>query len=169
MLNAIANRYSCRAYSDKPVEDALIEQIVTAGLRAPSAVNRRPWHIVVVTDADLRAQLAQVHPYAGFCAQAPVIFVVGAEPAPTDDAWIEDCSALVENMLLQATEFGLAACWVGLRGSDRSGFETEIRAREILGIPSTIRLLAQVPCGYAAEPGVTRPAGPMQNVHRNGW
>ena len=169
MLDAIAKRYSCRAYSDEPVDDALIEEIVTAGLRAPSAVNRRPWHIVVVTDADLRARLAQVHSYAGFCAQAPVVFVIGAAPAPTDDAWIEDCSALVENMLLQAAELGLATCWVGLRGNDTMGYETETRARKVLGIPDGIRLLAQIPCGYAAESGQTKPAGPMENVHRNGW
>jgi nitroreductase len=169
MIDAIAKRYSCRAYKDEPIDEDVIEEIVTAGMRAPSAVNRRPWHIIVVTDAELREQLAAVHPYAGFCGQAPVVFVIAAEPAEADDAWIEDCSALVENMLLQAAEFDLATCWVGLRGNDELGYDAEDRARAILGIPEGIRLLAQVPCGHPATPGQCKPPGPMANVHRNGW
>ena len=49
-LNNIAKRYSCRDYADTPPTDGQIEAIVKAALAAPSAINRQPWHIIVVRD-----------------------------------------------------------------------------------------------------------------------
>ena len=54
-LENIATRTSVRSYLNKPVEAAQIEQLLRAGMAAPSAVNKQPWHFVVVTD---KAQLA---------------------------------------------------------------------------------------------------------------
>ena len=36
VANAILNRKSVRSYSDKPVEDKIIKEILTAGMMAPS-------------------------------------------------------------------------------------------------------------------------------------
>ena len=50
VLENIATRVSVRSYLDKPVDDATIEKLLRAGMAAPSAVNKQPWHFVVVTD-----------------------------------------------------------------------------------------------------------------------
>lgn len=169
MLEAIARRCSCRKYADRPVPDDAVEEIVQAGMRAPSAMNVRPWHIVVVRDDMLRQQLAGVHDYAGFCADSPVVLVVCGEGTREDDSWIEACSALVQNMLLQATELGLDTCWVGIRGNDHAGYEYEAAVRSILGIPDDIRVLAQISCGYAAEPVTPKAPASMEKVHHDTW
>ena len=44
----IMNRISVRAYQDKPVEKALIEEILTLAVRAPSWANSQPWELAVV-------------------------------------------------------------------------------------------------------------------------
>lgn len=49
MLNAVKNRRSIRKYQNKPVERELIEQILQAGILAPSSKNRQPWRFIVVT------------------------------------------------------------------------------------------------------------------------
>ena len=47
MNDTIHNRKSIRKYLDKPVSEDLIEQIIDAARRAPSAKNRQPWQYIV--------------------------------------------------------------------------------------------------------------------------
>ncbi|MDE7210328.1 MAG: nitroreductase family protein [Lachnospiraceae bacterium] len=49
MIQAIAERRSIRRYTDKDVPRRMIEEIIQAGILAPSAKNRQPWKFVVVT------------------------------------------------------------------------------------------------------------------------
>jgi nitroreductase len=48
-MDAIHKRRSIRKFSDKPIAREVIEQIIQAGINAPSAKNRQPWRFVVVT------------------------------------------------------------------------------------------------------------------------
>ena len=50
VLENIATRVSVRTYLDKSVDGATIEKLLRAGMAAPSAMNKQPWHFVVVTD-----------------------------------------------------------------------------------------------------------------------
>ena len=58
VLGAIRSRRSIRRYADQPVERALIETILGAATRAPSAHNRQPWRFAVVTSPKAKARLA---------------------------------------------------------------------------------------------------------------
>lgn len=169
MLKAIAERYSCRSYTDAPVSEEAVTEIVRAGMRAPSGMNVRPWHIIVVRDPDLRAQLAQVHQYSGFCAQSPVVFAVCGDAQASSHWWQEDCAAAIQNMLMQATDLGLGTCWIGIRGGEERGYEREDAVRKVLEVPDHIRILALISCGHPASPGTPKPAGPMEQVHYDGW
>jgi len=50
VLNAIRDRFSCRDFSPEPLAEDQIKELVDSALASPSAVNRQPWHIIVVTD-----------------------------------------------------------------------------------------------------------------------
>ena len=50
VYNNIMTRASVRKYQDKAVESEKIEKLLRAGMAAPSAVNKQPWHFIVVTD-----------------------------------------------------------------------------------------------------------------------
>ena len=50
VLKTIANRYSCRDFSETQLTKEQIENLVNAALASPSALNLQPWHIIVVTD-----------------------------------------------------------------------------------------------------------------------
>ena len=58
VANAILNRKSVRSYSDKPVEDKIIKEILTAGMMAPSWVNVQPWHFIVVKNQAVKDKLS---------------------------------------------------------------------------------------------------------------
>jgi nitroreductase len=49
----VLGRRSIRGYLDKPVPRALIEEILTLAMRAPSSMNTQPWHFHVVTGEPL--------------------------------------------------------------------------------------------------------------------
>ena len=49
-IKTIMERFSCRDFADSPLTDEQIKAIANAALASPSAVNRQPWHVIVITD-----------------------------------------------------------------------------------------------------------------------
>ena len=48
----LSQRYSCRDYSDRPVDRRLLGEILEAARLAPSACNRQPWRFIVIDRPD---------------------------------------------------------------------------------------------------------------------
>ena len=55
-INNIMTRTSIRQYTDEPVSKADIETMLRAGMAAPTAVNRQPWHFVVINSKEMTTQ-----------------------------------------------------------------------------------------------------------------
>lgn len=117
VLDNILARTSIRAYQDRPVEQDKIEKLLRAGMAAPSAVDKRPWHFIVVTDRQVLQGLSQANPNAGMAAKAPLAIVVCGDKTKAltrvPDYWVQDVSAATENILLAAQAMGLGAVWTG--------------------------------------------------------
>ncbi len=47
---AIRSRRSVRDFTDQPVEEKLIADVIDAAVQAPNAMNRQEWCFVAVTD-----------------------------------------------------------------------------------------------------------------------
>ena len=56
-LKTIAERYSCRDFTGAPLAEAEVKALVDAALAAPSAMNRQPWRVIVITDKALIDEL----------------------------------------------------------------------------------------------------------------
>lgn len=67
----IMSRTSVRSYADRPVEKEKIEKMLHAGMAAPTAMNRQPWHFIVVDDRALLDAIAEATPNAGMAKKAP--------------------------------------------------------------------------------------------------
>ena len=117
VLDNILARTSIRSYQDRPVEQDKIETLLRAGMAAPSAVDKRPWHFIVVTDKQVLNGLAQANPNAGMAARAPLAIVVCGDKTKAltrvPDYWVQDASAATQNILLAAQGMGLGAVWTG--------------------------------------------------------
>jgi len=59
---AVATRFSCRAFLDKPVPQAVVRDILEAAARAPSGGNLQPWRIHALAGGRLEALKAQLRP-----------------------------------------------------------------------------------------------------------
>ena len=114
MLEVIKTRRACRSFSNREVEESKIKEIVEAGLLAPSGMNRQTPVIIVIKDKKVRDELMNLNknimgrdmdPFYG----APVILLVIAHK---EGLSMLDGAATIENMLLEATNQGLASCWI---------------------------------------------------------
>ena len=148
VLDNILARTSIRSYQDRPVEQDKIEKMLRAGMAAPSAVDKRPWHFVVVTDKQLLNGLAEANPNAGMAARAPLAIVVCGDKTKAltrvPDYWVQDVAAATENILLAAQGMGLGAVWTGT-------FPNEGRVQgvtRVLNLPEHIIPFCTIVIGY---------------------
>jgi nitroreductase len=143
-------RTSIRQYTNEPVSKADIETMLRAGMAAPTAVNKQPWHFVVVTDkAKLKALSGGRGRMLEQCAVAIVVCgdMEKAMPGKAKEYWIQDCSAATENILLAANALGLGAVWTGLYPN----MERVDAVSEVLSLTDNIIPLCTVVIGHPAE------------------
>ena len=60
-LEAIFTRRSVRKFTDKPIEEEKLRQILEAAMSGPSCVNARDWAFVAVTEKEKLRQMAQAN------------------------------------------------------------------------------------------------------------
>ena len=147
VFEAIQRRYSCRSYQEKNIEQEKLDKLLEAARLAPSAKNTQDWRFVIVTDKQIKAQVAattnrpEVFVKAGAiivaCSNSDYVMQCGQAIGPID------VSIALEHICLQATELGLATCWIG-------SFITE-KVRTILSIPGDINIVELMAVGYPAD------------------
>ncbi|MBQ6490176.1 MAG: nitroreductase [Solobacterium sp.] len=116
ILQNIISRRSCKKYRSDPVDPALIEQIVEAGLYAASSNGKQAAIILAVTDKETRDLLSRLNakydqkkrpdPFYN----APAVLVVLAPKA--SGAKVYDGSLVMGNLMLAAHSLGVDSCWI---------------------------------------------------------
>jgi nitroreductase len=154
-LELFNTRQSVRNYTSQQVDEEVIERCIEAARLAPSACNSQPWKFIVVTDTEIRQQLAPmlVTPPLGmnkFAAEAPVLVVVVREkPNLTskigellrDKTYtLMDVGMATLQFCLQATAEGLGTCIMG--------WFNEKQVKKLLNIPSSKRAELVISMGY---------------------
>lgn len=151
-LAMIQKRRSIRKYQKKSVEPEIIDQLVEAGLRAPSSRDLNPWEFIVVDEPGLLEKLSVCKPHgASFLRNAPLGIVVCAD-SNRSDVWIEDTAVAITMIQLLAESIGLGSCWIQIRERMRDKSKTAGEyVREILQIPVHLKVEAIIAIGYPAE------------------
>ena len=104
-----------------------LQMMLEAARKAPSACNKQPWRIAVVTDEALRLRIVADGLLPGiampWAATAPVLLALGIKRTPLThrlapklsgiDYALIDAGIAGEHLVLQATELGLGTCWIG--------------------------------------------------------
>ena len=57
IMEAIEGRRSIRKYKDQQISREALDAILRAGMLAPSASNKQPWHFIAIQDQALIAEL----------------------------------------------------------------------------------------------------------------
>ncbi|MGD2034272.1 MAG: nitroreductase family protein [Bacteroidales bacterium] len=167
VLEAIFTRRSIRRYSDKEIDTKIVDKIIHAGMYAPSAVNKQPWHFIVFEKEETCRAIMEVHRSSSMLSEAnKSILVCVDENLQHDEGYgLLDCSAATENMLLAAHALGLGACWIGIfpRKNRMDGVKT------IFNLPDHVLPLAIVSLGYPAETKDTPDRIKPDRIHYEHW
>jgi len=169
-LDVIARRYTCRAFSGKPVPDDVVDAILTAGLHAPSANNRQPWRLIAIRDRALIeaiddagvAAIKASDPGAyertmgrgGKMLYGTPFMVVIAEQVMDSPYPDLDCGIVASHLVLAAASLGVDSCIAGMPRAAFAG-EADAALAERIGMPDGFRFSLSVLFGYAA--GEARP------------
>ena len=165
VLQNILQRKSVRSYrSDMPVEKEKVENLLRAGMAAPSGKDKRPWEFIVVDERELLDSLAAHLPYAKMLTSAPMAIVVCGDETKSD-YWYLDCSAAAENMLLAAEAQGLGAVWTATYPY-RERMEVVSR---FLHTPSQVKSLCVIPVGYPMGGQEPKDKWDDSRIHYNKW
>ena len=163
VLQTISSRRSHRAYKKEQLTEDVLSAILKAGLEAPSARNRQPWHFSVVQNEKL---IQEVHDEAAknrtaatgsprfkdpefqiFYHAPTVIFIF----ADKEFYWSHvDSGIAVENMALAAEGLGVGSVILGLPLPAFQGDKADdLRSR--LGCPEGYDFVVALALGYAAD------------------
>jgi nitroreductase len=186
-----------RAFTEQPVDPAVLDGLLDLARRAPSAGNSQGTDVLVLDrsestarywDLTLPRERRDHFGWPGLLG-APVLVVVWVSPtvyvtryAEPDKAatdlgagleawpvpyWFIDGGMVVDQLLLAVTDAGLGACFFGL-------FEHEAAVRTAFGVPDEWRAIGTVALGHPAPDrrgqSADRPRRPLSDlVHRGQW
>lgn len=172
-IQAIQTRRSVRVYEEKPVEEALLEEILSAALYAPSWKNTQTADYIVVISPEMKAKLMEcLPPYnAKTIATAPIVIVMtarknrcgyerdGSFTTQKGDRWeMFDGGIACQTLCLSAWEKGLGTCIMGIYDEEK--------LPALLDLPEDRYITALVSLGYPAETPVCPRRKPLEEKVR---
>ncbi len=164
-LQTILNRKSVRVYTDKEIAPGIMEQLLRAGMAAPSSKDRRPWHFIVISDKNLLESLGSQLKNASCLKDANKAIVVCGDDELSDNCWFLDCSAATQNILIAAEALGLGAVWTAVYPyNDRA----EI-VNNTFNLKKNIRPFTIIPLGYPLEESEAKDKFDESRIHYDKW
>lgn len=183
----VMSRRSVRSYLNKEIPREVLEEIVEAGVHAPSATNLQPWYFVIINSEEQRKKFAAVmsrvadavegnlrerfakHPQI---VNSTLHFLRSLGGAPTcvlafcykpdypyaKEIVLQSVAAAIENMLLASVDHGVSGCWMTAPIEAMVGDEL----RDTFA-PGKGQLVAAVTLGY---PAGELPAAPPRKEGR---
>ena len=168
VFEAIRTRRSVRRFRNQAVEDDKIQTILDSVRQSPSWANLQCWRFIVVKDRSVREKISELSYVESFfaplsykanparkgLAEAPVILVACADPSQSGSLWgqpyyMADIGIAAQTLMLSAQGLGLGTVFVGV-------FDEE-QLRNLLNVPSTIRIVGLFPLGYPLEEKASGP------------
>lgn len=147
------NRFSCKKFSDKKVENDVLEKILEAGRVAPTAKNLQEQHIYVAQSQKALGEIDKVTPCRY---NAGTVLVVAFDknnvftyPGGKRDSGVEDATIVATHLTLAAYNEGVDSCWINF-------FDPDLLAKG-LGLPENEEILMLLDLGYKAEGGDALP------------
>ncbi|WP_054740895.1 nitroreductase family protein [Cellulosilyticum ruminicola] len=163
IIENILTRRSVRVFSEKDIAREDLEQILKAGLYAPSGMNRQTWQFTAIVNREKIQKLAKLIEVklsrAGYNFYNPSVIVLVSNEKTS--GWAkEDTACALENMFLAAHSLEIGSVWINQLKDICD--EPEVRAYlNEVGVPEEHNVYGIAALGYAAKE-------PNQNVVKKG-
>lgn len=165
VVETIMTRRSVRQYKPQAVEREKMQTIVECGINAPNAMNKQPWEVRVVDNADYINGVTELYKKANPKASedpafknmfrnAPTVVFIGHDTKSESSPF--DCGLLAENMMISAWSMGIGSCCLG---SPARFMKTPEAAEYLqkLGFSEGYELLYCIGFGYPDEAPAAKP------------
>lgn len=146
ILEAVASRHSVRSYLDRKVPMDDVRTVLEAGNLAPTGRNTQNLLLVGLVDEAKRKEILSFLGGGKEYYGAPVL--VFALEREKDGLSVQNASAALENMMLQATALGLSSCWIHCTVQRFNTPEGQELLRRVLGLPKTMPVVETLALGY---------------------
>lgn len=149
VLTAIKTRQSIRKFTSAPVSEDMVTAVLSCGLYAPTAKNKRPCHFIVIRNREILSKLASQNAQAAMLASAAgAIAVCGDKNIEGMKEFLyADCAAAAQNILLGLHGLGLGGVWCGVV----SNSDWRKLMIDILELPSKLEPAAVIAFGWPDE------------------
>jgi nitroreductase len=149
----IMSRHSVRAYKPQPVEKATVEAIVKAGINAPSAQNKQPWEVRVISNPDL---LARIKAHSATFYDAPTLMIVACDTLNEYGEF--DAGLFSQTVMLSAESFDVGTVALGMlmRALNDGTPEANALLQELNFSPN-YRVIIGIAMGYKDEATSAKP------------
>ena len=168
-IQTLKTRRSIRTFNDKPVDKALIEQIIDAGLWAASGIGKQAPIIVAVTDPELRDRLSAMNAkimgkdgFDPFYGGRTVLVVLSDRSVPT---YLYDGALVMGNLMNAAESLGVGSIWIHRAKEEFDSDEGKAILAE-LGIEGDFEGIGHCVLGYSDAPA---PEGAPRKEGRVFW
>lgn len=168
VIETILGRRSIRKFTQDPVPPEIRDLLLECAFAAPSSHNRQSTVFLVIEDRKILEDLAEAHDSGKMLRAAPLAIAVCADTKvypEGDRAWVEDCAAAMENILIAARSLGLEGVW--LKVMDRHPRNEKIRP--ILAAPDSVEIVALAAVGFGAEQKPPHGGADKARVKFNRW
>lgn len=166
-------RRSVRKFTDQQIPDEAIEQIISAGMMAPSGFGYKPWQVVVIRDPEVIAAMVGCRKGGAKTLETATCAIAVFSDTDKTDTYIEDSSLFMGYMHLMATSLGIGSVWlqIRLRPSNTEGVSSEEFVRAQLSVPENMSPEAILVMGYPESQPEPNPAPefPNEAVHYDKW
>lgn len=165
VVETIMTRRSVRQYKPQAVERDKMQTIVECGINAPNAMNKQPWEVRVVDNADYingvtelykkaNPKAAEDPAFKNIFRNAPTVVFIGHDTKSESSPF--DCGLLAENMMISAWSMGIGSCCLG---SPARFMKTPEAAEYLqkLGFSEGYELLYCIGFGYPDEAPAAKP------------
>lgn len=171
--DVVDSRRSIRKFKEEKLTWDEVEQIIDSGRKAPASGNIQNTRIIVVTDELKKENIAHACLKQNWIAKAPVILVLCNDPDKIKSFYgergiklysVQNCAAVAENILLAATNLGIASCWIG--AFNEKGIKKSLR------IPNDVSAEIIIPIGYRypdVKPGKSFKIDLDKMIFHNEW
>ena len=162
-IQMLLSRKSVRAYADREIDEAIVQEILLAATAAPTAGNQQLYTILRINDQKIKEQLAESCDHQPFIAKGKLVLVFCADCLKWYEAFrhagceprdpgvgdlllaVDDALIAAQNAVIAAESCGIGSCYIG---DIMENMEVQ---KEILGLPDLVFPAALLVFGYPTE------------------
>ena len=168
VIRQLYERKSVRVFTDRPIEEDAVQQILMAASMAPTAGNQQLYTVIRVTDPELKTSLAESCDHQPFIAESKLVLIFCADCLKWYDAFlcagcqprkpgegdlllaVSDAVIAAQNAVVAAHSLGIGSCYIG------DIMENAEIHRKTLNLPDYVFPAAMLVFGYPTEKQMQR-------------